>query len=386
MSDPVIRGWCPGALRPMRSGDGLVVRLRLPLGRMGPEQALGIAGLSRRHGNGRIDLSARANLQLRGVSEDSHPPLIAALSEMGLIDASPEAEARRNILITPFWRAGDDSEAVARDLAQALRADDAPALSGKFGFAVDCGAQPVLGTVAADIRIERAGEGLICRADGMETGRPVTRKTAARAALDLAEWFVTSGGVQDNRGRMARHLAQGARPPAPWTHVPRGAGRQPPAPGPCEGGVLVALEFGRMEADLLTSLAEFGALRLTPWRMLLIEGATTVPELPGLIASPSDPRLRIDACTGAPDCPQALAATRPLARALAPSLPPEAHLHVSGCTKGCARPAPSDMTLVATGDDRFDLVLDGRAEDPPARRALSQNELLAGSALLKKDL
>ena len=28
MSAPVIQGWCPGALRPMMSGDGLVVRVR----------------------------------------------------------------------------------------------------------------------------------------------------------------------------------------------------------------------------------------------------------------------------------------------------------------------------------------------------------------------
>ena len=27
---PIVQGWCPGALRPMLSGDGLVVRVRLP--------------------------------------------------------------------------------------------------------------------------------------------------------------------------------------------------------------------------------------------------------------------------------------------------------------------------------------------------------------------
>ena len=29
-----IKGWCPGALRPMQSGDGLVVRIRPPTGRL----------------------------------------------------------------------------------------------------------------------------------------------------------------------------------------------------------------------------------------------------------------------------------------------------------------------------------------------------------------
>ena len=28
MSAPQVKGWCPGAHRPMMSGDGLVVRIR----------------------------------------------------------------------------------------------------------------------------------------------------------------------------------------------------------------------------------------------------------------------------------------------------------------------------------------------------------------------
>ena len=92
---PIIQGWCPGALRPMASGDGLVVRVRPHGGRLSQAQARGIADLARRHGNGLIDLSNRANLQLRGVTEASYPALIAGLRQLGLIDDSAEAEARR---------------------------------------------------------------------------------------------------------------------------------------------------------------------------------------------------------------------------------------------------------------------------------------------------
>lgn len=100
--DFAVRGWCPGALRPMASGDGLVVRLRLPAGRLSSGTAHAIADLSRRYGNGLIDLSARANLQLRGVRPEAHPPLIAVLQALALLDPTPEAEARRNILVTPY--------------------------------------------------------------------------------------------------------------------------------------------------------------------------------------------------------------------------------------------------------------------------------------------
>lgn len=65
MSAVAIKGWCPGALRPMLSGDGLVVRVRPHGGRLAATQAAGIAELAARHGNGLIDVTSRANLQVR---------------------------------------------------------------------------------------------------------------------------------------------------------------------------------------------------------------------------------------------------------------------------------------------------------------------------------
>ncbi|MFV0298116.1 MAG: precorrin-3B synthase [Hyphomicrobiaceae bacterium] len=380
-SRPIVQGWCPGALRPMTSVDGLVVRLRLPMGRLSPVQIRALSDLSRRYGNGQLDLTSRANLQLRGVSVANHAGLVTHLRAMSLLDADEQAEARRNITLTPFWRTGDDSATIAAELAARLARSDAPALSGKFGFAVDCGTHPVLTGTAADIRIERAGHRLICRADGMATGRPVTPATAVDTAMELAHWFVNTGGVQGNRGRMAQHLALGAQPPEAWTIERARPGQFLPAPGHCDGGVLAAVEFGRTDADLLEALADLGALRLTPWRMVLIEGAAQIPDLPGLIADPRDARLRMDACTGAPDCPQAIGPTRKLARELADRLRPSLHVHVSGCAKGCAHPAPCAVTLVSSGPGRFDLIRNGRAADVPEIRDLTHQTLLTDPRL-----
>lgn len=385
MSGPVIRGWCPGALRPMASGDGLVVRARPRLARLSAEQAAGIAALARRHGNGLIDLSSRANLQLRGVTADSHPELIEGLRDLGLVDTTARAEARRNVVLTPFWTPGDDSHCIAAALARRLAAPDAPDLPGKFGFAVDCGAAPLLGATSADIRLERGADGgLICRADGAETGARVTRDSAADFALILARWFVDTGGAPQGRGRMAAHLDKGTPLPSAFTAGTSASGSAPPAPGPCAQGMLVALEFGQMRAETLATLAEKGALRLTPWRMLLIEGAARAPAMPGLITTPDDPRLRIVACPGAPACRQALSATRPLGRALAPHLPKGTLLHVSGCAKGCAHPGPAPLTLAATGPDRFDLIRNGRAGDPPDKTGLSPDDLTSHPDILTK--
>ncbi|NUB46767.1 precorrin-3B synthase [Fertoebacter nigrum] len=348
--EPQIKGWCPGALRPMLSGDGLVVRIRPPLGRLTAAQAAGIAALAQTHGNGLIDISARANLQLRGVTDETYPALIDGLRGLGLIDPSPEAEARRNITVTPFWVAGDDTETLATHLAGAL-AGASLHLPGKFGFAVDTGPAPVLRGTSADIRLERGVDGgLILRADGCGLGVAVTPDTAAAMALALADWFLGSGGAPDGRGRMAAHLAAGAALPACFTTQPaqplaRTTTRDARTPGPTPQGALVAFAFGQTDAGTLSQLAT-GPIRLTPWRMLLLEGRDA-PALPGLITDPADPLLRVIACTGAPGCLQAHHATRPLARALAPHVPPGAVLHVSGCAKGCAHPGPAEYTAVA---------------------------------------
>ncbi len=412
-----IKGWCPGALRPMLSGDGLVTRIRPPMGRLTPAQAEAIAQAAQSHGNGIIDLSARANLQLRGVTEASHPRLIEDLRAQGLIDPDIETESLRNLIVTPFrtgpttpslphtggkepntppvprnadaprlpsppWggdgggghptsQAYDDTGALAATLTAALAR--MPRLPGKFGFALDTGPRPVLTQASVDIRVERAADGcLILRPEGHPLGLPVT--DLAEDAIAMAGWFVAQGGITNGRGRMAALVAKGAIPPgctlAPADPLPQ------PHPGLHEDGALVALAFGQMSAGILRQLAALGhEIRPTPWRMLLLVGATTLPSIPGLITDPADPVLRVTACTGAPGCPQALGDTRNLARQLAPHLPEGLTLHLSGCAKGCAHPAPADLTLTATGQGH-DLIRNGTAHDTPSLTGLSPRAIL----------
>ena len=181
---------------------------------------------------------------------------------------------------------------------------------------------------------------------------------------------------------MSRHLADGAVLPAAYTGVSVAtiAGFTP-QPGPVAAGVLVGFEFGQMHATTLIALARYGALRATPWRMLLIEGMDAAPEIDGLIVRPSDPMLRVTACSGKPACFQALQPTRALARCLAPHLPGTATLHVSGCAKGCAQPGAADFTLTAQ-EAGFDFIRSGRANGAPERRALTEASLTEHPAIL----
>jgi len=76
---PAPKGWCPSSFRPMESGDGYIVRIKPTFGRVTRDQLEKIAHLADQFGNGIIELTNRANLQLRGVSIADHPALIDAL-------------------------------------------------------------------------------------------------------------------------------------------------------------------------------------------------------------------------------------------------------------------------------------------------------------------
>ncbi len=88
-SSDLIVGWCPGALKPFESGDGLIVRVRLHLGRMSLVQLETLASAAERFGDGNLYLSNRANVQLRGVTGDKHA------AAPGCAGLGPPARQRR---------------------------------------------------------------------------------------------------------------------------------------------------------------------------------------------------------------------------------------------------------------------------------------------------
>src|SRR5258707_2311523 len=153
-----VKGWCPGALRPMLSGDGLIVRIRPFCGAFSLEQARGLAGLARRLGNGHIDLTRRANLQLRGLVEERLPELHAALGELDLIDPDAGAEATRNLMVAPLAGLDPvekrDVRPIARAIVEGLATDERlRALPAKFGLLVDGGGTVSIAAERADIAL-----------------------------------------------------------------------------------------------------------------------------------------------------------------------------------------------------------------------------------------
>ena len=364
-----VKGWCPGAYRPMMSGDGLVVRIRLRLGRLDAKQINGLCSLANAHGNGLIEVTNRANLQLRGVRQESHAALLDSLGALDLLDDDPALESRRNILVTPFWQSGDLTCRLTLQLVARLA--DLPPLPAKFGFAIDTGSARLLAGDSADIRVEvGAHGGLILRADGAQCGRVVTEDNAIDWLITLARWFVDT--APDTTTRM-RRLLQSETLHDDWCAAAAATMAVRPGPGQIPLGQLVGLPFGQIEATALAEvLPAVTAIRTTPWRLLLLEGATDMRH-ESLISFADDALLHVDACPGAPRCSSATVETRTLARELAPHI--KGSLHVSGCAKGCARSTRTDLTLVGQ-NGLFDIIRNGNAQASPDRTGLTPTDIL----------
>lgn len=437
------RGWCPGALRPMATGDGLLVRLRLTAGYLPVATARLIADLAARHGNGLIDLSSRANLQLRGVSEASLASLQEELAQAGLLDESPAHEAARNVLASPLSDCDPTALCDARSAALALeaalmeQAGERPlALPAKFSWIVDDGGALALEAIAADVRFRaftREGETLVesetLWAVGLDTREGIDWVVACplSAMPDIARAIGCAFGeamARDPGLRRMRQLDAAARRallggvklvplrgfPAHPAPLPTGvrAGVRGPAivgihPLARDRAVLtLALPFGRMTARQLALIAEMAAtggsdaLRLGPWRHIHLPGITAertaallgMAAAAGFITDADDARLAIIACPGAPACGSGeMPAQDDAARiaAVAPDLAGAGFsLHVSGCVKGCAAQAtgshPPGLTLVGV-DGGYEVVRGGATHARPIV-ALGAAEAAAGLARL----
>src|SRR5918993_4232866 len=87
---------CPGLLRPHRSEDGLLVRVRIPGGQTNSGTLLALAQLA-----GTLQLTSRGNLQLRGMDNYSIAAITDRIAGLGLLP-SLSHELIRNIVASPL--------------------------------------------------------------------------------------------------------------------------------------------------------------------------------------------------------------------------------------------------------------------------------------------
>src|SRR5690242_6696613 len=139
------RGACPSVHAPFEEADGALARVRLPGGRLAPAAAGALAAAAACAGAGPIELTNRANLQVRGVPPGAMAELREALIVTGLVARDPDVDERRNALASPTAGVDRvelvDTRPLVAAVVARLTSPAAEGCSPKFGVLVDGGGE-----------------------------------------------------------------------------------------------------------------------------------------------------------------------------------------------------------------------------------------------------
>jgi ferredoxin-nitrite reductase len=408
---------CPGLFYAVPARDGTLSRIRVPGGLLTSLQARTIAGLTTEFsttelGAGEVQVTNRANLQIRAVQTPLPPAVLHQLQELGLAATIPGVDHLRNIMASPT--AGIDPSALidTRPIVQALdqfisSQPDLAGLPPKFSIGVDGGEGAAIGDRPNDLsffatQLEsgvhfrlrlNAGQGgewvdlgivlspervvpivaaltrIYLQHESHVRDQATTKKPRLRQLVQHwgGAWFLEQ--IESQLSVRLERLIP-ASPSLPYASLPYAhLGLHPQRQaGWSYLGVVVPL--GRLNAAQLHGLADLaerygsGTLRLTPWQNLLI------PDLPdaqvarlqadlatlGLTAAATDPASAIVACAGASGCAAAATDTQRDAVALIQALAQRVtldrplNIHLSGCPKSCAQHSPSDLALLGQAE------------------------------------
>ncbi|MDT3721896.1 precorrin-3B synthase [Pseudomonas oryzihabitans] len=412
---------CPGLLRIVPARDGGLCRVKLPGGRLTAVQARAIATASELWASGVLELTNRANLQLRGVRPEGAEALVAELQGAGLGPADPAADDVRNLLLSPA--AGRDPQQVrdvrplATDLLALLEGDRRlHGLSPKFALQLDGGEALARLDHPHDVWLSACPEGYALGLAGTPLDGPLGLIPLGREVATMAlllHRFLDLANSEQHRMRqlLAQHPAEellaglDLLPVPPSPRVPAATAQRLGSHPQRQAGfhwIGAQPALGRLPATSLARVADLaerlgnGELHLTPWQGLLLPDVPVdqAPELLTALASldlttdPVAPLARLIACTGSSGCAKGQADTKGDALRLAERLPADVEVHLSGCPRSCALAGQAPHTLLAVAPGRYDLfVRDATQPGPGQRRAthLSLDEAAAWLARSPSD-
>ena len=350
--------------------DGAMARLRLPGGRLRADAAVEVARAARRLGSGRIDLTNRANLQLRGLDSTRIGALHEMLRDIGLMPETPAADRLRNVVASPLG--GASATALVAEIDAALQAA-APSLDGvpvKACVVVDGGGGDVIG-LGHDVGL-LALDGDHWQASLAGRPQPVSLSPQDAPAFVLALFaamarrrarlsaLLTDTDAATLMAGAGIALAPLSDAPPHWPEPSARLGRI------AEGALAARAPLDGLDADRLAGIAALaaqgdGLLRLAPERRIVIAGlsrqalADTEARAIALGFGTTEPAIRTVSCIGARGCARTVRDVRGDAVRLTDALAARtglarATVHLTGCARGCARAEPSDWVLRAEGD------------------------------------
>ena len=408
-----VRGACPSAHEPFMAADGLLIRIRRPGGAVTAGQVGALAELLESGLARSVELTSRANLQLRGVAPSAHGEVLERLIAADLVLRDAGADAARNVVVSPT--AGFDTEEIfdVEPLVNSVTArlvHWAGRLPPKFGVLLDGGGAVnlrgrthtlALGAVRdrrGSVRFEVAVDGALGAQDSpllvdVHCVDDVV-ETVAMCAAERRAPTATVAMIEERLGSCGAERVGAAFIDAPTSTA--GVLGVVPSRRADEAAVGAMPRLGRLDAAALHRLADLaqlvehrdaGVLRVTPWRSVLFCGvarshaAAMSKDLSdgGFLSDPQDSGAAVIACSGSTGCLSGLVDALGDAHTIIDSLHHQATgpvaVHVSGCAKRCASQSSEMLTLVGSSPNRYDIFLRGR--EYPTRSGQTMDEALA---------
>lgn len=313
------------------SADGVTARLRVPGGHLSPDTWNILADLAEL-GDGQLHLTARGNLQIRGIDDEARFRRLA--QEAGF-------RAGATILASPLAR----RQHLVEELDTRLRGHELPQ---RLLLGVDDGSGDIL-SQSPDLGLQLTdptGSQAVLIQAGQLSG------SARDLSLIVDQVVATASQVTPAEQAEQDPAAMPPRVPVGW--LPAGDGSISLGAG---------LRFGVLEATVARMLAVIGVdSTITPWASLVIhdlsesiaEQVVRVLAPLGLIFDENSPWLRVTACVGKPGCRHGLSATRiDAGQAVAAGV--TGRVHFVGCEKNCGRPNGPHTLYQASSEGEYEV-------------------------------
>lgn len=403
---PLLVTPCPGLYYSTIAQDGIIYRLRIPGGIINHQQLLTIADIADNYGQKYINITNRANIQIREVHQEIDVSILARLQQLGLGSINYRVDHIRNIMTSPI--AGIDSEEMINTLPFVEGWDNyitenshLGELSAKFSICFDGkGAISLINqlndiTLLAEVVNDQIHFRLYLssgekRQPPQDTGIIFPVEKYLQVLGVLANTYLKNSDVSQERKPRLREVIHniGLQEYLKCLHVLQlyyreittsenltlrqqkhlGIHRQKQ---PDLYYIGVVLPLGKLETWQLRVLINISQeyndrltnnFRLTPWQNLLItdipgdkisEFNREITNL-GLTTNPKNIKSHLVACTGRKGCNSAHTEANIDALMLAEYLENKTNLmidcpiniHFSGCSKSCAQHTEGDITLI----------------------------------------
>jgi len=398
---------CPGLFYPTPAKDGILSRLRIPGGILNSKQCQAIASIADMYG-GYVDVTNRANLQIREISQSINTKVLKQLQDLGLGSRNPMIDHIRNIMTSPT--AGIDPQELIDTCPLVQGWDDylvehseLSGLSAKFSVCFDGGglvsvSDRLNDILFAGVLIERQVYFRLHLSVG-EKGKPpsdvgilVSPDECLLVLAALADVYLAHLDTTSKRKSRLREVVnslgcnyylQEVEQRLPFAlrrwkqsdslvNKRQGFFHVGTHPQQQEGlfYIGVVLPLGRLESLQIKSLGDLaakygtGTIRLTPWQNLLItdipqqcvaDVQSEIADL-GLDFSVKNIKSALVACSGKKGCAASATDTKAHALALSEYLETRVKLdcpiniHFTGCDKSCAQHNSSDIALLGVSD------------------------------------